>query len=214
MQKGLFIAIEGSDGAGKSSTIARISGRLAALPFSSVTVTHEPTDGRIGCHIYDILFGRAPMLPPLELQRLYVLDRHHHVHSFLQPALENGGLVVCDRYWIATLAHGMLSHPADTFIQMHDDIFNKQFVVPDITFILDIPPDTALKRMAATGKSFDHWEKKEKLEKIRENYHTLAVMLPAQGFGDIRMIDASRDPATIDEEIWNTIQSVSAKQSS
>lgn len=208
MHKGLFIAFEGSDGAGKSSAIERLKNRLSTLPFSSLTITHEPTDGPLGKHIYDILFGRTPMLPPLELQRLYVLDRHHHFHSQLKPSLDAGGLVIADRYWIATVAHGMLSHPRDAFLRMHQEIFDNQFIAPDLTFIFDIAPDRALERMAAMGKTFDHWEKKEKLERIRAHYCELAETLPAQGLGDIRMIDADRDPKKIDDEIWSAIESV------
>lgn len=208
MKKGLFIAFEGSDGAGKSSAIERLRPRLSALPFSSVTVTHEPTDGPIGRHIYDILFGRSPMLPPLELQRLYVLDRHHHFHSLLGPALENGEIVLTDRYWVATLAHGMLSHPFDLFVRMHEKIFDNRFDAPDITFIFDIPPDLALARMTRAGKTFDHFEKKEKLERIHSHYHELAKELPLRGLGDIRMIDASRSPEAIDEDVWQQIQAV------
>lgn len=213
MRKGLFIAFEGSDGAGKSSAIARMHNMLASLPFSSLTVTHEPTDGALGRHIYDILFGRAPMLPPLELQRLYVLDRHHHFHSLLGPSISTGGLVVADRYWIATLAHGMLSHPADTFLRMHDEIFDHQFTAPDLTFIFDISPDTALARMQEMGKTFDLWEKKEKLERIRANYHELARLIPSRGLGAVHMINADRAPATIDEEVLSAIQAVVANTS-
>ncbi len=171
-RKGYFIAFEGIDGSGKSTVAELIAGRLRREGYD-VLVTHEPTREKFGRHIYEILSGKDSTVTPFELQRLYVLDRKEHVETVIRPALLRGRIVIGDRYWLSTLAYGMLSGPAENLIQLHEEIFQGDFLKPDMTFIFDLPADTALERLKNISKGKDYFEQVDKLSSIRKNYLAL-----------------------------------------
>ena len=158
---GYFIAFEGIDGSGKSTVAELIAGRLRSEGYD-VLVTHEPTREKFGRHIYEILSSKDHVVTPFELQRLYVLDRKEHVHTVIRPALLRGQIVIGDRYWLSTLAYGMLSGLAENLIQLHEEIFQGDFLKPDMTFIFDISADTALERLKNISKGKDYFEKVDK----------------------------------------------------
>lgn len=171
-EPGLFVAFEGIDGCGKSTTLQSLAADFRRSG-QRITVTHEPTDGPIGKRIYDILYGRQPMIPPLDLQRLYIEDRREHIAAVIEPALDRDDLVFCDRYWLSTIAYGMLSAEADTFIAMHREILGEHFLKPEVTLLFDLPATSAMERLGGRSGDLDFFEKVEKQERIRENYLAL-----------------------------------------
>lgn len=170
---GYFIAFEGIDGSGKSTAAVAIAAYIKSLG-REVLITHEPTKGPIGQKIYDILYHRSPMVPPFDLQKLYIEDRKQHVDEVILPALNSGKVVIADRYWFSTLAHGMLSDSVEKLIELHNEIFEQRFKMPDITFIFDLPAEIAISRLKIINKGADFFEKIEKLTPIRENFLKLA----------------------------------------
>lgn len=189
--RGFFIAVEGIDGSGKTTFISRLAEYLNSFPWYSITITHEPTTGPIGNHIYDLLLGKKPMIPPLELQRMYIQDRKEHVDTLIRPLVNQGGSVIADRYWLSTLSHGMLDGRKELFIDLHKSVFGGNLFLPDITFILDLPAETAVARLEVLGKN-DHFEKCEKLKKIRSHLLELARDLPPLGYGNMHILDVSK----------------------
>lgn len=141
------------------------------------------------------------MIEPFELQRLYVEDRYDHVMTEIIPALERGELVLADRYWFSTIAYGMLSEPMDKLISLHIQVFNGKFLMPDITFLFDLPPEAAIERLRKIGKK-DHFEQLEKLSRIRRNYLTLAH----SALSEVKLIDAMNTPDEIAETICQELE--------
>ena len=188
---GLFIAIEGIDGSGKSTAFKMLGEHLSNAGIHPLLLTHEPTTGAIGKEIYDRLLGRREMLSPLELQRLYVRDRYAHVQDLIAPVLARGGVVLADRYWLSTLAHGMLDMNIEELYSLHAEIFAEPLLIPHLTFLLDLPEDVAFQRLQSHGKQLDHFEKQSKLTSLRKNYLFVAADVPKRGYGAIEIIDTS-----------------------
>lgn len=200
MNRGIFIAFEGIDGCGKSTATRVIAERIHASGRACM-LTEEPTDGPVGRDIRAVLSGNAPMVAPFELQRLFVLDRKDHIEHVLLPALETGTSVVSDRYWLSTVAYGMLAESSERMIALHRDILGNEFLRPDRTILLDLEPEIALQRMERSRTSLSHFEKLEKLSKIRENYRSLARM----DIGAITVIDATMPADAVADAIWQNI---------
>lgn len=186
-RKGYFAAFEGIDGCGKSSVLGLAASGLRASGFPCL-VTHEPRrESEIGKRIYQILHGELPMVAPMELQKLYIIDRLQHVNEEIRPALAGGTVVLADRYWFSTLAYGMLSEPVEKLADLHIEILGGSFLKPDVTFLFDLPPETAVQRLLEIGEGKDHFEKPEKLSRVRENYLALAEA----DLCETRIIDAA-----------------------
>lgn len=203
MTRGRFIAFEGLDGSGKSTVFSHLARRLEAekIPHG---FTHEPTEGAIGKKIYDILYGRAAMVSGRELQRLYIEDRKEHIETFIEPALKNGMLVLCDRYWLSTLAYGMLTEPKEVFIELHRKILGNNFLLPDFTILLDLPASLAMERLGKSSRSLDFFEKVGKQERIRSHYLELASSAIDP---NVAIIDAALEPSAVAESVWESLKS-------
>lgn len=200
-QSSRFFALEGIDGSGKTFT-AKMLRALAELFGRKMVITQEPSEGPTGVLIRDKLEGRSPMVDPFELQRLFVKDRFEHVQSVILPILaDKRTIVVCDRYWLSTISYGMLSHPLETWTHLHEEEFGHSFLRPAHSFIFDLPVDTALERIhKGRGEKRDYFEKRSKLEKVRENYLRIQKALP-----DISIIDATLGPGSRAQACWDVI---------
>ncbi|PIR89550.1 MAG: hypothetical protein COU07_01475 [Candidatus Harrisonbacteria bacterium CG10_big_fil_rev_8_21_14_0_10_40_38] len=95
----------------------------------------------------------------------------------------------------------MLTESADTFIAIHEEVFEGKFLKPHLSFILDLSVQKAMERIMSRGEGFDHFAKQEKLEKIRVNYLELSRTLP-----DIIVMSAELKPKEIARTIWFYIQ--------
>ncbi len=147
MKKGLFIAFEGIDGSGKSTQARLLAKKLNAL------LTAEPTNSPLGRFVRKLI----RMEKAGWVQSVFANDRAEHVRKFILPALKKGRIVVCDRYILSSMAYAQSKD-----VNMVKAL-NAGFPKPDMTFLLDVPAITALKRK----KSFFG---KNELERIRRNY--------------------------------------------
>ena len=169
-----FVALEGMDGAGKDTVAAALSQHLRAHDLS-VVLTAEPSDGPIGQKIRAMLDGAlAPPSDGYAFQRLFVEDRRDHIDSCIRPHLVAGKIVISVRYWLSTIAYGMLDDSAEAYLKLHREVIGLDFLIPDLTVLLDVSPTEGLRRIKADGRRFDWFAKLEKLERIRANYLTLA----------------------------------------
>ena len=191
--KGYFIAFEGIDGSGKSTTARNVAAELRARGYNCLLTQEHQLDRGTGRRINDILEDKAPMVSAFELQKLFVIDRNDHVENVIRPALMKGAIVLSDRYWFSTLAYGMLSEPKERFIDLHHEIMGENFIMPGRTFLLDAPPDVAMERIQKTRAIATHFEKLKKLERIRKNYQDLAKA----GLGSVTIIDGTQSPEII-----------------
>lgn len=105
--------------------------------------------------------------------------------------------MVTDRYWLSTVAYGMLDEPMARMIALHHEILGENFLRPDRTFLLDLDPAIALSRIRASRTALTHFEKLEQLAKIRANYHAII----RANTDPVSVIDAAQAPHVVVEMI-------------
>lgn len=154
-----FIVFEGLDGSGTSTQIERLKEQL-----DNVCCTFEPSEGVFGKSARAVLQGKNKVSAEA-LQLLFCADRADHLEKEIQPALDSGQHVICDRYISSTLAFGGLSLPIDWLEKL-----NERFLQPDLILFFDVGAEECLKRIEARGNEKEHFEKRELLEKVYENY--------------------------------------------
>ena len=159
----MFIAVDGIDGAGKTTLVRRLKKSFADL---DPLVTKEPTDkSEWGKALRDsAVRGRMPRDQEIEF---FHKDRVHHLDTEIRPALAAGRLVICDRYVDSTLAFQGES-PADA--ERLYSSFAKDIAIPAVTFILDCPVRTGLSRIRNARSRLSTFEDTNTLERAYEIY--------------------------------------------
>lgn len=165
---GLLIAIEGIDGAGKT-TLARRLADLLEQAGAEVVLSKEPTNGPWGTQLRaSAATGR---LRPEQEVELLLRDRRQHVEELVQPALARGAVVILDRYFPSMVAYqGSAGLPVDELLQQND--FAPR---PHLLLLLDLPPDTGLARIHARGDVPNHFETAQNLERCRAIFQQLEL---------------------------------------
>lgn len=194
--EGKFIAIEGLDGSGLSTQASMLKGYLMKKG-KEVILTKEQTDGVIGGLIKSSL-KKDFKTSPLALQFLFVADRNHHLETEIEPALREGKIVISDRYLFSTLAFGALDIDM-RFLKL----INLKFRKPDLTFILDCPPEVCLSRISKERFHLELFEEKEKMEKIRRNYLSLKNYFP-----NVYVIEANKSKEEVFEDIRKIVDKI------
>jgi dTMP kinase len=168
-----FIAFEGPDGSGQSTQTHLLETQLSTEGVRIIMRTKEPTlTSKAARKIQEVLHKRQE-IDPLMLQGLFTEDRREHLDGEIIPALKNGATVIADRYFFSTFAFGSLECDLEELIDM-----NKEFVMPDLTIILDVDPAICLDRIRKRAKEIQFFESVQKLKKVRETYKKLAERYP------------------------------------
>jgi len=193
MNEGKFIVIEGLDGSGKSAQVD-LSVDFFRKKGKEVVLTKEPTmDSDAGRKIKRFLKGEVK-IKPLELQKLYVQDRKEHLENKIIPALKEGKFVVSSRYTFSTFAYGGSEGlNLNLLIKMNED-----FLLPDLTIIIDVLPENCIKRIKQRGETKEYFEKINKLKKVNEFYKKLPEM-----FKNVFMVNGERSIEEVFEDIKN-----------
>ncbi|MCK9174132.1 MAG: dTMP kinase [Desulforhopalus sp.] len=177
--RGLFIVFEGADGTGKSSQLRLLAQWLENSGYH-VLMTREPSDGRHGRALREHFYSRSELSPEKELE-MFLQDRRDHLENCIQPALAEGTFVLCDRYFLSTVAYQSL-HGFSTEFLLKENEFAP---APDIAFILQAPLATCLRRITTDrGEQPNDFETRESLEKVDTIFQSLS-------FPWIRRIDSS-----------------------
>ena len=196
----MFVTSEGIEGSGKTTQLRRLASWLEARRYDFV-LTKEPGGTLTGLAIRAVLLDPASrgLAPQAELH-LFLADRAQHVAQALRPALDAGRLVLCDRYGDSTVAYQ--GHARGMGVELvralHDAVTGE--TNPDLTFLLDVDPETALARARAEQLRFRPQEmrfEEEEIrfhERVREGYLRIARSEP----GRVVVLDASRR----EEEVW------------
>ncbi|MEK7080365.1 MAG: dTMP kinase, partial [Patescibacteria group bacterium] len=194
-ERGKFIVIEGLDGSGKSAQVDLVVEYLKQKG-KEVVVTKEPTiDSQAGQKIKQAL-RKEIFIDPMELQRLYVQDRNEHLQNKVIPALEAGKFVVSSRYFFSTLAYG---HSDGLDVELLKKM-NENFLLPDLTIIVDVTPESCMERIDGRGQQKELFEQKEKLAKVNEIYKKTSDM-----FKNVFMVNGERQIAEVFEDIKKII---------
>jgi dTMP kinase len=178
----MFIVLEGIDGCGKS-TQARLLAKWLENEGLKVCRTSEPSGSRIGLFIRDILSGKADV-DPKTLALLFTADRFEHLRNEVKPALEQGSIVVCERYYHSTIAYQSAQGVDKAWLQ---DL-NRFVLEPDLVLFIDVRPEVSLDRKE--GREI--FEDKEFLEKVYDEY---------SNFDEMKKIDGTRQCEEVFEDI-------------
>ena len=142
----MFISFEGIEGSGKTTHVKHTLRFLQDKGHDCV-ITREPGGTRIGEKIRAILLDPLSKdMDPLTELLLYTADRAQHIKEYILPLLSDGKMVLCDRYYDATLAYQGFARGLDIGLieKMHKLLFEN--LKPDITLLLDLPPEIGLER--------------------------------------------------------------------
>lgn len=177
---GLYIALEGIDGSGKTTQVEKLA-EYFEKQGKRVFKTHEPRrDGVMGEIVDQILKGEVE-IPPVALQYLFAAQRAVHLEEKIISELESGSIVISDRCFWSSIPYGLLDRfdsPAggengDRLLAALSVLsIYHEFIAPNYTVYLDVSSDIAGQRLSHKDKS-EIYEKAEKLEKIHNGYEFL-----------------------------------------
>lgn len=193
LRAGVFIVLEGGQGAGKSTQVERLASRLRGQG-RDVVVTREPGATEVGAQIRSLLLAGGPLgaaaVAPRAEALLYAADRAHHVTTVIRPALSRGAVVISDRYVDSSLAYQDAGRtlPADDLGWL--SAWATGGLKPDLVVLLDIDPSEGLRRSAPAGSEQVRWDGEaiHFLEKVRYAFLDLAAKEPNRYL----VLDASR----------------------
>ena len=189
-KRGKFIVFEGIDGAGKS-TQAKLLYQFLKKEKRKVILTSEPTKGPIGKTLF-IFLGKKEKLNALGLQLLFCADRAYHLEKVVLPYLKKGYDVISDRYFFSTIAYGLLEIKDFSWLYR----LNEKFILPDITFLLDLSEKESLKRIKKDRDKSSLFEKEKILKEVRKNYLFLRKKFP-----NIFLLDARKSISDVFKEV-------------
>ncbi len=172
-----MIAVEGGDGAGKSTQIARLTRWLDARGRSYV-VTREPGGTPLGRSVRELLLHGGAVTPRAETL-LFAADRAHHVETVIRPALDAGQDVITDRFMDSSIAYQGAGRDLSAGEVREVSLWATGGLVPDLTILLDVPVEVAAARRGARGRS-DRMEAEdvEFHERVRSGFLDLARGAP------------------------------------
>jgi dTMP kinase len=207
MSQGLFITLEGGEGAGKSTSIAFVRNFFEQAGHD-VVVTREPGGTPLGEEIRKILlYGQDPISVNTELLLMFAA-RAEHLERIIRPALAQGACVVCDRFTDATYAYqGGGRGVPDSRIRVLED-WVQEGLRPDLTLLLDIPVSEGLERAGNRGEP-DRFERERHdfFDRVRQRYLLAASREPER----IRVIDASQPITTVQAQLRAVLTSLPRK---
>ncbi len=194
---GKFIAIEGLDGAGKSTQAGAVINQFNSTCAAQICATFEPTEFLVGGLVRGRLLNEWSCTPEC-LQLLFAADRADHLEKEILPLLEKGVNVICDRYFLSSVAYGSIDCDMDWLMQI-----NSRFLAPDLTVYLDLTAPVCVKRMLDNGRSIELFEKVEVLAKVAEKYKA-ALEKIARGM-DVAIVDGDRPQEKVTADVINLI---------
>lgn len=200
--KGLFVTLEGPDGSGKSTVAQGLKDRLdrASIPHC---MTREPGGTTIAEKIRSIILDVDNEEMDARCEALlYAASRAQHTEKLIIPNLQEGNLVISDRYMLSSIAYQGAGRELGMDIVEKINLFATQHLDPDLILFLDVDPITVLKRKAAQAEQ-------DRLELAGDDFHNRvyegyqAAMKKAK---NVVVIDARQGPDDVIEQAWTEIE--------
>ncbi len=185
----MFISFEGIEGSGKSTLIAALAAELRAAG-ADVLVTREPGGTPFGDAVRAVFIDPAMRIDALAESYLMNASRAQLVADVIAPALKTGSIILCDRFFDATVAYQGFGRGLDIEMLIRLSLVATQSIAPDITFLLDVDVATSRERLRLRG-AFDRLEREDDAfhERVRGGYLDLA-----RRFDRIVSLDGSQAP--------------------
>lgn len=203
MDKPQFITFEGPEGSGKTSVIQHLNKQLIALGHD-VLVTREPGGVKLSEEIRNILLDNHNLGMDKKTEALlFAAARRQHVVEVIQPALEAGKTVLCDRYIDSSLAYQ--GHARDIGIEevYQLNLFAIESLMPDLTLFIDVKPEVGLERVRHNQRSMDRLDNETLAfhQKVYEGYMKIAEIEPER----IKILDGNQ---TIEEVVEQALKHI------
>jgi len=211
-QPGLFVTLEGGEGAGKSVQAEAVRERLQAAGYS-VVVTREPGGTPLGERLRAILLDLSSdrlQIGPLSETLLFIAARAELVATVIRPALARGDVVVCDRFAGSTSAYQGFGRGIDLALIAKLNAAATDSLEPDLVVLLDLPPDEGLARRASSDND-DRFGREDVAfhERVRAGYRALAANDPGRWL----VIDASQPREAITDIVWQRLEKELSRRS-
>lgn len=201
MKQGFFVTLEGPDGAGKTTQLARLSEKAKEWGIKTVC-TREPGGTPVGDAVRKILlepsFGE---MVPLTEVFLYAAARTQLMCEVVLPALNDGKFVLCDRFIDSTLAYQVYGGGMDFRFVWHANLAAIQNRLPDMTFVLDVEPERGLSRRGALQPDRVEQKPLEFHRKVRQGFLALAERFPQR----IYVIPGMLPEEEVCRAIWDKV---------
>lgn len=214
-RRGLFLTFEGLDGTGKTTQMHLLAGRLRALGYE-VLETVEPGGTSVGGQIRRILLDAANQeLCPTAEMLLYFASRAQNVEERILPALARGAIMLSDRFTDSTMAYQGYGRGLGEQAVLELDRIACRGLVPDLTLLIDIDPETSLARArsrnleAAGSQTRMDEQAAEFYRKVGDAYALMAAREPRR----FRLIDGRADADTVALRVWEAVRPIISDRS-
>jgi len=208
--KGIYIAVEGIDGSGKTTQTEKITEYFKSKGRQAVCIREPRKRGVIGDIVQKILTGKLKM-SAVALQYLFSTDRVLNQEEVVIPNLKKGNVIVSDRCFWSAIVYGILDrtdgkydYKEANFMLIAHSVLSMyhQFIAPDYTFYLKTSLNTALSRIREKNDVKEIYEDREKLEKVIRGYNWLSGKFAEE----IIVIDGEKDVDGVTREIVSKIK--------
>jgi dTMP kinase len=205
-RRGRFITFEGGEGSGKSTQINTLAERLNGAELRTI-VTREP-GGSPGAEIirHLLLSGMGKLLGAEAETLLFAAARDEHVHAVIEPALDQGVWVLCDRFFDSTRAYQGRLGKVDPGVLNAMQRVTIGDLKPDLTIILDVPVEVGMQRAAARRgtRAADRFEAEDVKfhEGLRDAYRQIAAAEPQRCV----LVDANAAPSVVAARVWTAVR--------
>jgi len=208
--RGFFLTLEGGEGSGKSTLADQLSKRLREIGFH-VVLTEEPGGTSLGQEFWRYLRDPAsPPLSPLAEVFLFEAARAQHVETVIQPALDAGSVVVCDRFSDSSVAYQGFGRRLGRRLVEELNAIASGGLTPDLTLLLDVPPETGLVRARSLEQGDSAAKRRDAIgaedlafhKRVREGFLEIAKEEP----GRICVVDATGLQEDVARQAWGVLQ--------
>lgn len=212
---GLYIALEGIDGSGKTSQIDYLKKYFESQGREVVTTREPRKDVGLVAEINNKALQGTMKIPRSAYQYLFTADRIMHLEELVVPALTQGKVVITDRCFWSAIPYGAIDvdHQFDQkkaqslLVAQGVLAYHYQVIVPNITFYFDLPVEESLRRSGQVDKTKEIYEEKETLEQVVKGYKWLLKEFP----NEFTVLDAKQ---SVEEVTKNMVQIVEQKYES
>lgn len=204
--RGFLISFEGSEGSGKTTQISRMAANFEKAGYE-VVVTREPGGTTIGEQVRHILMHDSEsekMFPETELL-LFAASRAQLVREIIEPALDGGKIVLCDRFMDSTTVYQGVARKIQSGPVHMINTFAVGDVVPDVTVVLDIPAELGFERIRHRVNDMPDRMEAENIEfyqKVRNGYLMLAKAMPER----FVLVDGELPEQEVGDTIWKELR--------
>lgn len=209
---GKYIVLEGVDGSGKTTQVAKLTEHFQKTGKKVLAVREPRKTGVIGDIVQKVLHGKVS-LPAVAMQYLFSADRSLQHEEIIIPALKEDTIIISDRCFWSAVVYGILDKTGGKYNNGKQDLnafliaqsilsMYHQFLVPDFTFYLKVSLETALLRLEKEEKTKEIYEEEGKLEKIIDGYDWLVEKFS----GEFTVVDGEKSVNQVTNHIISKIK--------